>query len=45
MISPGSWKTCNVRIKSPEPGIGGFRGVAPPGQQSAQLLDDVQRED
>jgi hypothetical protein len=27
------------------PGIGGFRGVAPPGQHSARLLEDVQRED
>jgi hypothetical protein len=28
-----------------EPGIGGFWGVAPPGQHSARVLDDVQRED
>jgi hypothetical protein len=47
-----------VRTRDMEPGSGGFRGVAPPGQhvgfrgaacrpgqQSARLLEDVQRAD
>ena len=43
--APGSWRTCSVTTKGREPDNGGFRGVVPPGRQSARLLEDVQRDD